>query len=331
MNLLVLTNNPERASFRQRIGVHLDVLRDNGIECEVVRFPSGSLARRKLFKRSVKSDGVFLHKKRLNFLDAFWLRRCAGKVIYDFDDAIMYSDKHPDRPSHKRQKSFQRTVKLADMVIADNSYLVEHARKFNPNVEVLPTGLDTHAYKLKAEQKDDGKLRLVWIGSESTLPYLAQIKPALEEIGSCFDNVILRIICDDFFDLQNMEVEKRRWSLETQAVDLAESHIGLAPLPDDRFARGKSGGFKILQYAAAGLPVVASRGVNAECVREGVNGFLAGDCSEWVDKISRLLTDSQLRNQMGQAGRVEVQQFDLKVLGKQLVNLIKGCLKNTET
>jgi len=331
MNLLVLTNNPERASFRQRIGVYLDILRDNGIECEVVRFPSGSLARRKLFKRSVKFDGVFLHKKRLNFLDAFWLRRCAGKVIYDFDDAIMYSDKHPDRPSHKRQKSFQRTVKLADMVIADNSYLANHARNFNTNVEVLTTGLNVSNYKRNVSPPDDGKLRLVWIGSKSTLPYLAQIKPALEEIGSYFDNVILRIICDDFFDLQNMEVEKHRWSLQNQVIDLATSHIGLAPLPDDRFARGKSGGFKILQYAAAGLPVVASRGVNAECVREGVNGFLAAVRSDWVDKISRLLKDSQLRKQMGQAGRVEVQQFDLKVLGKQLVNLIKGCVKNTET
>jgi len=331
MNLLVLTNNPERASFRLRIEVYLDILRDNGIECEVVQFPSGSLARQKLFKRSVKFDGVFLHKKRLNFLDAVWLRRYARKVIYDFDDAIMYSDKHPDRPSHKRQKSFQRTVKLADMVIADNSYLANHARNFNTNVEVLKTGLNVSNYKRNVGPTDDGKIRLVWIGSKSTLPYLMEIKPALEEIGSRFDNVILRIICDDFFDLQNMEVEKRQWSLQNQVIDLATSHIGLAPLPDDRFARGKSGGFKILQYAAVGLPVIASRGVNAECIREESNGFLAGDCSEWVDKISCLLRDSQLRKQMGQAGKVEVQQFDLKVLGKQLVNLIKGCMKKANT
>lgn len=329
MNLLILTNNPERASFRQRIGVYLDVLRDNGIECEVARFPSGSLGRRKLFKRSVKFDGVFLHKKRLNLIDTFWLRRCARKVIYDFDDAIMYSDKHPDRPSRKRQSSFQRTVKLADMVIADNSYLANHARNFNTNVEVLTTGLNVSNYKQNVSPPDDGKLRLVWIGSKSTLPYLAQIKPALEEIGSRFDNVILRIICDDFFDLQNMEVEKHHWSLEKQAIDLAQSNIGLAPLPDDRFARGKSGGFKILQYAAAGLPVVASRGVNAQCIREGVNGFLAIDCSEWVDKISCLLRDSQLRKQMGQAGRQEVKQFDLSVIGKQLCRFLRGCLEDS--
>jgi len=329
MNILVLTSNPTRASFRQRIAVYLEVLRDNGIECEVARFPPGSLARWKLLKRSADFDGVFLHKKRLNLLDAFWLRRYAQKVIYDFDDAIMYSDKHPDIPSRKRQKSFQRTVELADMVIAGNSYLAEHARKYNPNVEVLPTGLDTCAYKLKAGPENNDKTRLVWIGSKSTLPYLAEIKPALEEIGSRFDDVVLRIVCDEFFDLQNMTVEKRQWSLETQAIDLAQSHIGLAPLPDDRFARGKSGGFKTLQYGAAGLPVIASRGVNANCIREESNGFLAGDCSEWVDKISRLLSDSQLRKQMGQAGREEVKQFDLRVIGKQVCRLIQETLEGT--
>ena len=329
MNLLVLTNNPERASFRLRIEVYLDVLRDNGIECEVVRFPAGSLARRKLFKQTANFDAVFLHKKRLNSLDAFWLRRYAAKVIYDFDDAIMYSDKHPDRPSRKRQESFQRTVKLADMVIAGNSYLAEHARKLNPNVEVFPTGLDTHAYELKVEPTNDAKLRLVWIGSGSTLKYLAGIKPALEEIGSCFDNVILRIICDDFFDLWNMKVEKCLWSEYKQAIDLATGDIGLAPLPDNHFTKGKCS-FKILQYAAAGLPVVASPvGSNAEYVQEGVNGFLAGDCSEWVDKMSRLLTDSQLRKQMGQAGREDVKQFDLRVIGKQLCRLIREFLEGT--
>jgi len=330
MKMLVLTNNPARASFRQRIAVYLDILRDNGIECEIVRFPSGSLARRKMFRQATNFDGVFLHKKSLNFLDAFWLRRYARKIIYDFDDAVMYSDKQPDRPSRKRQNSFQRTVKLADMVIAGNSYLAEHARNFNRNVEVLTTGLNVSNYEQTGSSSDDGKIRLVWIGSSVTLKYLAEIKPALEEIGSRFDNVVLRIVCDEFFDLENMEVEKHQWSLETQAVDLAQSHIGLAPLPNDRFARGKAGGFKILQYAAAGLPVIASRGVNAPCVRQGINGFLAGDCSEWIEKLSRLLRDSQLRKQMGQAGKVEVQQFDLKVLGEQLVNLIKGCLKNAQ-
>lgn len=329
MNLLILTNNPARASFRQRIEIYLGILRHNGIECEVARFPSGSLARWKLLKRSVDFDAVFLHKKRLNFLDAMWLRRYARKVIYDFDDAIMYSDKHPDRPSRKRQKSFQRTVELADMVIAANQYLADHAKSFNKNVKVLPTGLDVSEYNKDTTKPNDSKIRLVWIGSKSTLGYLAGIRPALEEVGARFDNVVLRIICDEFFDLKNMQMEKCLWSLEKQVEDLLASDIGLSPLPDNKFTRGKCG-FKVLQYAAAGLPVIASPiGANTEYVREGSNGFLAGDCPEWVDKISRLLSDPQLRKQMGQAGREEVKQFDLRVIGKQLCRLVRGFLEGT--
>ena len=327
MNILIISSNPQRASFRLRIGVNLDILRTNGILCEVARFPHSYLARRKLFQQAAEFDGVLLHKKTLNPFDALWLRSRAKKIIYDFDDAIMYSDKHPGRTSYKRQNSFRRTVKLADMVIADTQYLAEHARDFNKNVEVLPTGLDISAYEVETNWRSDDKIRLVWIGNQSTLKYLAGLTPALEQIGADFDNVVLRIVCDAFFDLKNMQVEKRRWSLKTQAVDLVTSHIGLAPMPDNRFTQSRFC-FKILQYAAAGLPTIASPvGANTQYVREGCNGFLASDSADWIDKISRLENDSQLRNQLGQAGKADVQQFDLKVLGKQLANLIKRCLE----
>ncbi len=327
MNLLVLSNNIKRASFRQRIAVHLDFLRANGIDCEVVKLPSGSLARRKLFRKAADFDGVFLHKKKLNFIDAFWLRKYSRKIIYNFDDAIMYSDKNPERYSHSHLIPFRRSVKLADMVIVGNSYLAEHARKFNPNVEILPNGLETSSYKRRAGLKNDEKIRLVWIGCSSTLKYLAEIKFALEEIGTRFDNVVLRIIADEFFDLQNIAVEKHPWSEEMQVIDLVTSDIGLAPLPDNRFTKGKCG-FKILQYAAAGLPVVASPvGVNAEYVCEGVTGFHAMDIPQWVNKISRLVEDPVLRNRMGQAGNVQVQRFDLSIIGKQLCKLVEKCLE----
>jgi glycosyltransferase involved in cell wall biosynthesis len=178
--------------------------------------------------------------------------------------------------------------------------------------------------------KNGGKIRLVWIGSKSTLKYLAEIKPALEEIGSRFDNAILRIICDDFFDLQNMEVEKHQWSEETQVIDLATSDFGLAPLPDNRFTRGKCG-FKILQYAAAELPVIASPvGVNAEYVCDGVTGFHAINTSQWVDKISELIENAELRKRMGREGRAKVKNFDIDVLGKRLLDLIVRALQNDE-
>jgi hypothetical protein len=155
MNLLIVTNNPSRASFRQRIVVYLDILQANDIDCEVAQLPSGTLARRKLFKKTADFDGVFLHRKILNFFDAFWLRRYSRKIIYGFDDALMYSDRKPGCSSWSRKRRFRRSVELADLVISGNSYLAEHAQKFNPRVEVLPTGLDIKAYRSQTKAKND--------------------------------------------------------------------------------------------------------------------------------------------------------------------------------
>lgn len=326
MNLLIVTNNPHRASYRQRIGVYLDIFRDNGINCEVAKLPSGFLKRLKLFKRAAGFDGVLLHKKKLNFCDAIWLRRYSKKLIYNFDDAIMYSDKTPDRNSRSHFVPFRRTVRIADMVITGCKYLAEHASKFNPNVTILPIGLKVSDYKIDSPTKGDNKIRLVWIGSKSTLGYLGEIKPALEKIGSRFDNVVLRIICDDFFDLQNMPVEKRLWTMDTRVIDLAGSDIGLAPLPKNRFTMGKCS-FKVLEYAAVGLPVVASPvGTNSDYVRNDITGFFARDYEEWINKITRLIDQPQLRKQIGQAGMEQVESFDIDVIGKKLCNLITECI-----
>jgi hypothetical protein len=281
------------------------------------------VARWRLLKSSRDFDAVLLHKKRLNLIDAFLLRRYARKVIYDFDDAVMYDDNRPDKPSRKRQMDFQRTVELADLVIAGNKYLAELAKPFNNNVEILPTGLNISDYDVKITRPSDGKIRLVWIGSKVTLPYLEEIKPALEEIGSSIDNVILRIICDRFFDLNNMQIEKRQWSRQTEIVDLVTSDIGLAPLPDNPFTRGKCG-FKILQYAAAGLPIVVSPvGVNTEMVRNGFNGCHAATDRDWVEKISALVNNEPLKTRMGREARQMVRPFDLNVIGRQLVALVR--------
>ena len=322
MKLLVIARNLDRASFRQRIGSYFDLLRAKGIQSEVVRLPAGALARRRLFKQTAAFDCVFLHKKRLNPFDAFWLRRYGKKIIYDFDDAIMYSPDTPERDSPAHFKPFRRTVELAHQVVAGNPYLAEHALKFNDNVAILPTGLDTKAYRIATESKKDDKIRLVWIGSKSTLGYLEELKPVLEKIGGHFDNVVLRMICDQFFDLQNMPIEEHAWSLETQIADLVSSDIGLAPLPDNRFTQGKCG-FKILQYAAAGLPIIASPvGVNAEYVMHGITGYHASNNRQWIDGMTELIRSPQLRKEMGHAARTHVEKFDMDILGEKLYRLL---------
>jgi len=324
MHVLIITNNPDRASFRQRIEIYLDYLQAEGINCMVCRYPTGPVARWRLLRSSRDFDAVFLHKKRLNPFDALLLRRYARKVIYDFDDAVMYDDNRPDKPSRKRQMDFQRTVELADLVVAGNEYLAEHARKFNPNVEILPTGLDLDAYNVPAARGSDGKIRLVWIGSRATLPYLEEIRPSLEKIGSSISNVVLRIICDEFFDLRNMEVEECLWTSQTEIDDLVSSNIGLAPLPDNPFTKGKCG-FKILQYAAAGLPTVASPvGVNAELISNGSTGFLAVSGRDWVDCVCRLIQNAPLRQQMGDAAKQSIRKFDSKLLANRLAELIRS-------
>ena len=327
MKLLIVTNNPDRASFRQRIGIYLGTLRTGGIDCEVAKMRAGTLARYKLFKRAADFDGVFLHKKRPNWIDSYWLGRYAARIIYDFDDAIMYDDRSPERFSHKRKRDFIRTVKLADTVMAGNSYLADHASRFNGNIVILPTGLRLEDYRVSARKTESEKIRLVWIGSKSTLVYLRELKPVLEEIGSRFSDVALRIVCDDFFDLDSMEVERRQWSEQTQFLDLAECDIGLAPLPDNRFTRGKCG-FKILQYAAAGLPVIASPvGVNAEYVSDGITGFHASSTLEWIEKLSSTIRNPRQRTSMGLAARQSVEKFDVAVVGRRLYDIIYNCIR----
>jgi glycosyltransferase involved in cell wall biosynthesis len=326
MNLLILTNNPKRASFKQRIEVYLDILRNNNIDCEIAVLPLGWVARRKLFVSAREFDAVFLHKKKLNPLDAFWLRRYSKKIIYNFDDAVMYDENNPFRDNWLRHIAFRRTVRLADMVIVGSSYLAQHAKKFNGHVEVLPLGLKVSDYNVAAHAKTDDKIRLVWIGSSSTLKYLEEIRPAVEAIGSHFPNVVLRIIGDKFLSLPNMSVEKHLWSEQAKALDLVTSDVGLAPLPDNRFTQGKCS-FKVLEYSAAGLPVVASPvGTNRENIREGITGFLSTDIRQWIEKITTLVKDPQLRQTMGRQGRQYAQQFDVSVIGKRLCGIIGKCL-----
>jgi glycosyltransferase involved in cell wall biosynthesis len=323
MQLLIITNNPDRASFRQRVGVYLEAFRENGIACEVAKLPSGFFARRRLFKRAREFDGVFLHKKGLNFFDARSLRKHSRKIIYNYDDAIMYSDKRPDRDSRAHFVPFRRSVSIADMVIVGSSYLAEYATPFNANVHILPIGLNVSDYKPANPPQKDGKIRLVWIGSKSTLAYLADLKPVLEKIGSRFDHVVLRIICDEFFDLENMPVEKRRWAKETRCSDMNGCHIGLAPLPSDRFTRGKCS-FKVLEYASAGLPVVASPiGTNADHVRDNITGFLATRPQEWINRLAQLIEDEDLRSKMGREAQRHAQNFDVGIIGKRFSELLK--------
>ncbi|MFA5291485.1 MAG: glycosyltransferase [Phycisphaerae bacterium] len=327
--ILILSHNPSRASFRQRISDYLPYLHDAGIQTKVCRLPENKISRWMLFYSARKFDAVLLHKKCLNLFDAKILRYYSKMIIYDFDDAIMYSPVRPENNRTSHFRLFRRTAKMADVMIAGNEYLAEHALRYCSNVYILPTGLDTEAFRQADNRTVHNKIRLVWIGSKITLMYLSELREVLEQVGKTDAQIVLRIIADDFFDMDYMPVEKRKWSLDSQYSDLLECDIGLAPLPDNRFTRGKCA-FKILQYFAAGLPVVASPvSVNGDFIYQSGAGVIASTPEEWKEKILKMVQDAALRDRLGQNAGQFVQQYDRKVLAGKFCEIIKKSIQKT--
>jgi len=326
--LLVLTRDRRGAPFRQRIKPYLPLLAERGIQAEVVELAAGAWARRGQFRRARGFDGVLLHRKTLTAWDAHALGD-AGPLLYDFDDAVMFQARLPEVPHPGRERRFQRTVARADLVIAGSPNLATHADLGGATrVEIIPTGLDTGAFVPKAAyEAHHDRVRLVWIGSASTLRQLRTLGPVLEAVGRHVPGVSLRVIADAMLKVPGLDITNVPWSLQKEAHLLAEADIGIAPLPDTPYTRGKCG-FKVLQYMAAGLPVVASPvGVNAEYVRPEETGLHATTSREWTAAVERLAADPALRERMGRAGRQRVErEFDFSVLGPKVGTLIEQAL-----
>jgi len=333
--LLILTRRPEGAPFRQRIEPYLHALRERGIEPEVEVLAAGARARRRQFRRGRGFAGVLLHRKTLTWWEARALGPPQGRIalLYDFDDAVMYQARRPERVHPDRARRFARTVAAADLVLAGSPVLADHARAAGARrVAVVPTGLDTSRYPPKASYEPADGPRLVWIGSRSTLKQLARLRPVLAAVGGAASGVRLRVIADAPLAVDGLAVENVPWSRGAEARRLAESDVGIAPLPDTAYTRGKCG-FKVLQYMAAGLPVVASPvGVQADYVRPEETGLLAGGEAEWVEAIRRLASDANVRQRMGRAGRARVEgEFDVRVLGPRVAGLVEEAMNSPLT
>jgi hypothetical protein len=163
--------------------------------------------------------------------------------------------------------------------------------------------VDPAAYPLAQHNHGDQGVELVWIGSSSTLRGLEAIQPLLEQIGQRCPGLHLKLICDRFFSLRHLPVFACSWSEASESAEIASGDIGISYVPADMWSLGKCG-LKVLQYMAAGLPVVANPvGVQATMIRHGETGFLAETADQWVAAISRLARDPALRRRMGQAAR----------------------------
>jgi len=302
--ILFITKTAKSASTRYRAQGYSDYLRAAGWEPLYVEGDGGLRHRLGLLRHASRADVTVVIRKTFAAIFRRGLRAAARRLIFDFDDSIFTGSK---KPSAMRQRRFAAMVRLSDQVWAGNSYLAEHSGKHNRSVLVLPTSVEFSSYAVLAE-KPQGVLDLVWIGSSLSRPYIEASLPVLESAARQLPNLRLKVIAD--FDLHSkvFPILSKPWSSATEVSELASAHVGVAPMTDDPWARGKCG-LKVLQYMAAGLPVVASPvGANKDIVVDGVTGFLAQEPEEWVEALSRLEADAALRRSLGEAGRQLVEK-----------------------
>jgi glycosyltransferase involved in cell wall biosynthesis len=278
----------------------------------------GFLERFWVFRRVRTYDAVWVARKRLDPISAGILRRSPRPVVFDFDDAVMVRsrEKRGSFRSRSREWKFFRTLKVSDAVLAGSCHLADLARSFNPHVHVVPTGVDVCSYPVKNHADGpQSPIRLVWIGSAKTLRFLVRQHALFRRITEIWPEVRLRIISDRFPEWDDVPLEKIVWSPGIEKEALVESDIGISPLPDTPYTRGKCG-FKLIQYMATGLPVVTTPvGAHTEIVKDGFNGFLAQGQDEWLKAIGRLVENGALRERLGLAGRKRVEErYDVTVL-----------------
>jgi glycosyltransferase involved in cell wall biosynthesis len=277
-----------------------------------------------------QADAVIVQRRMLPLWQFALVRRGACRLLFDFDDAVFLRDSYARRGLHsvRRLHRFQRTVAAADAVVAGNHFLQTQARRWcaAEKIRVVPTCVNPAGYRLAEHRRTlAGGAQLVWIGSASTLRGLVAIKPLLEEFGERLPGLHLKVICDRFPDLTHLPVLRRAWSEAAEAGELAGADIGISYVPDDLWSLGKCG-LKVLQYMAAGLPVVANpAGVQAHVVRHGETGYLAETPEDWLEAVARLGDDPALRQRMGRAGRRLLERdYGVVVGGAAWVNLLRG-------
>jgi glycosyltransferase involved in cell wall biosynthesis len=352
IRILFLTRYQQRAaSSRLRCYHYIDLLKKAGFTVDVSPLLSDSYvraihardkidyieiawsyARRVLaLLRSRFYDVLWVEKEALPWLPAWsemGLFSIAGvKIILDFDDAIFHAyDANPNwvvRASLGRK--IERLMSLADLVVVGNRYLEDRARASGARmIAQLPTVVDVARYASRRAEPNPHFLTVGWIGSPLTSGYLEIVRPALTELVKNLPVKIVVIGGAPSALAGMIPVEHRMWSVETEAKDVSQLDVGIMPLPNGLWERGKCG-YKIIQYMASWLPVVASPvGANIQIVEPGITGFLAGSQASWTSALLCLWQHPDLRREMGIAGRRKVeQQYSLKTAAPQLIGLLR--------
>jgi glycosyltransferase involved in cell wall biosynthesis len=313
MKALALVEAPDHVCCRYRVRAFAPALAAAGWSVAIEGLEPGARGRLRQFRRAAHVDTVLLQRRLLPPWQLYLLRRCARRLIFDFDDAVLYRDSYHRRGPYSRRRAgrFAGTVRLADRVLAGNAFLADCALKAGARperVQMLPTCVAPERYPMASHSfADERSLELVWIGSSCTLQGLERQRSLFERLGREIPRLRLRVICDRFPRFDALETAAVPWSEASEAAALAEADVGISWVPDDLWSRGKCG-LKILQYQAAGLPVVANPvGVQGSLVRHEIDGFLAATPEEWIAALQTLADRPDLRGRMGRAGRASVE------------------------
>lgn len=335
--LFVATHRLGRSpSQRFRFEQYLDFLEQNNYEWEIsnlisaeddaVLYAKGNYFKKALIalkslrkrskdvKRADEFDIIFIHREALLTRSTKYERlfaQSSAKVVFNFDDAIWLPNISKGNRALKMMKNpakINDIIKVSDMVFAGNEFLAAYARLYNDNVKVVPTTIDTN-YHIRKKENPDRPICIGWTGTQTTLKYLDSLKEVFVELKEKYGDLIkFKVICDQPWEFEGVEVEYEEWNKAREIEQLEEIDIGVMPLVDNEWSKGKCG-FKGLQYMAVESAAILSPvGVNTEIIEDGVNGFLAQSHSDWIRVLSLLIENPKLRKEIGKAGRKTIEE-----------------------
>ncbi|MEW5666486.1 glycosyltransferase family 4 protein [Pseudomonas putida] len=276
-------------------------------------------------------DAVWIEKELFPFLPAIferWLRATGARYLVDYDDAVFHNYDLSPRAWVRRLlgNKIDQVMRASDVVVAGNEYLAERARQAGAGrVEVIPTVVDHRRYRVSSRSTDQ-QLAIGWIGSPSTQKYVVSIHAALREVCTRYGAKLVLVGANPDIAtlLPGIEVETLPWSEDSEAELIERMDIGIMPLIDGPWEKGKCG-YKLIQYMACGIPVVASPvGVNVEIVGDNRCGLLAHDQADWLAALSHLLASREERTRLGLAGRHAVEsRYSIQAQAPVLEKLLK--------
>jgi glycosyltransferase involved in cell wall biosynthesis len=263
------------------------------------------------------ADVVYVQRLLPDLLKRYLLKRFGKKIVFDFDDAIMYGTR---KESGTRRRRFGSMIRLSDAAFCGNAFLMSEAKKYKrENVLYVPTVVKTADYPVK-DHLSAGHSVVGWIGGASTLRYLSDIAPLF---ASPPRNTIFKIVADKPPATMGELTLFEKWSGEKEKQLLLSFDTGIMPVREDIWSQGKCG-LKLIQYCASGLPSISHPfGVSREIIEEGQSGFLRQHIEEWREAIERLDNDVSLRKRMGRRARAIVEErYSLEVWGPRVAGMI---------